>query len=252
MLRGVIVFSLMLSAAETAWACGRCGFTVCRFQPATTHHSPLTPHHLPLTTHHTDQSFHVSYTLHFPPPALAGTTGFAYGPPQFSVLDPALFLNAASRYMDTAQAAAQKGFTEFNQSAALVIDGQRSLAELQARAALLAEANKLLGSAPPAANLESLRINRAAAQPSAEVRTIIADKCLRCHGAGKADGGLNLSAANLSDRALEAKILDRITTADPSRRMPKGGTLTVDEITAFFRATSPVLKTDAAPKQPAN
>lgn len=256
MLRGVIAFSLMLGALDGAidgaLACGRCGFAVCRYQAAShgaAHHTQAVEKErlVPVAT---DHSFHVSFTLHFPPPTATGATGFAYVPAQMSFLDPALFLNSASRYLETAQGAAQKGFSEFHQSAALVLEGQRSVAEVQARAALLAEAAKLLANTAPSGSVPlPLRASRDAEsrlrietgplpQAAIDVRTIIANKCVRCHGAAKAEGGLNLANFDVLDRASErAKILDRITTADPVRRMPKGGTLTADEIAAFFRAS---------------
>jgi hypothetical protein len=242
MLCGVMALVVTLGGADAALACGRCGFAVCRYQVHVVEKERLVPVA-------TDLSFHVSYTLHFPPPAAAGTTGFAYTPAQVSFLDPALFLNSASRYLETAQSAAQKGFGELNQSAALVLDGQRSVAEVQARAALLTEAAKLMASTAPSGGAPlplrasrdadgRLRIEAAALpQPSADLRTIITNKCVRCHGPAKAEAGLNLANLGILDPSYDAKILDRISTADPARRMPKGGTLTPDEIAVFFRAS---------------
>ncbi len=67
---------------------------------------------------------------------------------------------------------------------------------------------------------------------------IIANNCLRCHKPGQQQGGLDLSNLAILDKSYEAKILNRITTADVKLRMPKGGSLTAEEIAAFFRVSS--------------
>ena len=70
------------------------------------------------------------------------------------------------------------------------------------------------------------------------VASIFAAKCGNCHNAAKKDGGLDLSDLSKLDSSYEFKILDRLTTADPAKRMPKGGTLTAEELITILRSSS--------------
>lgn len=249
------VLTLIIAAAEAS-ACGRCGYSVCRIATSYVAPQPVT-YTYPTTNY--DQRLQVNYTLTFPPPAVSGSTYYGYTPQAYSFLDPALFVNAASRYLETAQYASSQGFSQFNQSAALVLQHQAGVAEVQARTALLQEAARLVAStAPGSSTVFQLRATRdgggrltvegvsdGTAPPltapgpiASNPAEIIRAKCVSCHGAGKQEGGLRLDDLAGLDRSFEVKILDRITTLDPAKRMPRGGTLTAAEISALFKASS--------------
>ncbi len=74
---------------------------------------------------------------------------------------------------------------------------------------------------------------------------IIKSRCLACHSGSKVSGGLNFTQA-ITD-AQQRRVLELITSADSTKRMPKNGPpLTVDETNAFFQEMG--TPTQSAPK----
>lgn len=194
---------------------------------------------------------HVVYNVAFPPQAISGSTQYGYGADQYKFLDPALFMNAASRYMETGQLAAQKGFSEFSAASASILSQQAGIAEIQARSALLQEAAKLVAStAVGTSSAVRIQASRDASgalhldsQPLAPVAAgtvgeIFSRKCSSCHNATKKEGGLDLTNLAVLDRKYEREILRRIVTDDASLRMPKGGKLSTDEIMTIIQAST--------------
>lgn len=98
--------------------------------------------------------------------------------------------------------------------------------------------DKLLPHDAPQAGKGELAIPKVltTAEATDYVRTIVAAKCVRCHQPGGAHEALDLRDLSGLDEKWEDVILDRITTRDLNRRMPKGSTLFPDEIRAFHKA----------------
>lgn len=126
MKRLMIAICLVMAIADAAAACGRCGYSVCRFQYPVKYHTSQ-PYN------YTDQRLQVTYNISAPVPAAAGSTIYQYQQQYggYAQLDPAAWLNASTRHLEQAQITAQKGFSEFNQSAAIQFAAQAGLAELQ-------------------------------------------------------------------------------------------------------------------------
>src|SRR4051812_39841528 len=78
-----------------AVACSRCGYAVCRYANAPVYYTAA-PYVAP-SYDYVDHRFQVTYNITFPPPVASGATAYAYTPPTLSLLDPALYLNSASR-----------------------------------------------------------------------------------------------------------------------------------------------------------
>lgn len=194
---------------------------------------------------------HVVYNVAFPPQVASGSTLYGYNADQYKFLDPALFMNAATRYMETGQLAAQKGFSEFASASSSILSQQAGIAELHARSALLQEAAKLVA-ATASGSSTAVRIQASRdvsgalhleSQPLAPVSAgtvaeIFSRKCSSCHNATKKNGGLDLSNLATLDRKHEREILKRIVTDDPELRMPKGSKLTTDEIMTIIQAST--------------
>lgn len=77
-----------------------------------------------------------------------------------------------------------------------------------------------------------------------EVRPILASRCLKCHGGDAPEGGLNLadrqsaidSGAILPGQPDDSPLLQRVTAADPSERMPpEGKPLETEQLTTLRR-----------------
>jgi len=75
------------------------------------------------------------------------------------------------------------------------------------------------------------------------VSDLLKQRCVSCHGNAKASGNLNLEVA-ISD-AQQRAILERVTTEDHARRMPRnpdgtaGAKLSIDELRLLFNAMAP-------------
>lgn len=80
------------------------------------------------------------------------------------------------------------------------------------------------GDGSPAADSEAIDFE-------SEVRPILASRCLKCHGGDDPEGGLNLadrqsaidSGAIVPGHPDDSSLLQRVTTSDPSERMPPEG-----------------------------
>lgn len=244
---GILAGIVCVLFAQSAEACRFCGYSVCRISyPQVTQQFVTKEKVVPVET----IGFQANYTIHFPPPAVGGST--VYGYQQFLQLDPmqaySLWLNSAARYNESAQYAATKGNSEFNQTAALIIGGQASVAESHYTAQSIKELSTLVaqlkgsGAQRGVIAYERSSDGRFSVSnlPAGElsVAEIVNGKCVRCHGPTRAEKGLRLDDLPNLDKEYERKILHRITTADLNERMPPGGTLSPDEISAFYRASS--------------
>jgi mono/diheme cytochrome c family protein len=241
-----VIIVAVMSFAEVE-ACYRCGHNPCRIAYPTVHERVFTTEKAVAVP--TDNSFRVTYNLTFPAPAASGSTVYGYHQQPYVPLDPSLFINAASRYLELSQQTAQRGFSDFNQSASLVLQGQAGIAEVQARAQLLERATQLVAAtAPGSSSSITLRASRDAGgkfswdvqpgTPVGDVQSIMTRHCVSCHQPGGRKPTPDLRDLSILDPSWEPEILDRITTGDLGRRMPPGGSLASGEIAAIYRASS--------------
>lgn len=250
----LLALLVLLALPSTALPCGRCGYAVCRYSYSPAYYTAAP--YVPPTYNSYDTGLRVTYNISYPYPAVAGATGFGYNAPQYNFLDAALVMNAGSRYLELAQQNAGNGFQQFQQTASLILQGQQGIAETNARTALLESTARLIAStAPTGAGAVSWRVTRdadgrvhfeqdGAGGPGAATATarsgplnlasIITGRCATCHSASRREGGLDLSDPGKIDRDTALNMLDRITTRDPARRMPKGSSLPPEEINKFF------------------
>lgn len=76
------------------------------------------------------------------------------------------------------------------------------------------------------------------------VQQVFDKNCVSCHRQGVEKGGLSLEDASKLSGEDVGKILDRVTSADPKRRMPQasdghgGASLSLEEIATLFKAAS--------------
>lgn len=261
--RGISVAAAVLVAlaCNNAHACSRCGYAVCRHQYAAVYHTAA-PYVAPVVTpsyDYVDHRFQVTYNITFPPPAASGATAYAYTPPTLSLLDPALYLNSASRYLEFSQQTSQSAFQQFNQTSQVILQTQQGIEELRTRERLLERAAQLVaatqasGSATqasgsrlqataeverPPAGAPMLKPEAWSPKP-ASVDAIVAAKCVRCHGPDRQNGGLRLDNLAGLDRRFESKIIAKILADDPAERMPPPGAekLSIAEKLTFLRAS---------------
>jgi hypothetical protein len=72
--------------------------------------------------------------------------------------------------------------------------------------------------------------------PGGDLQSLVKAKCVTCHNAGDKKGNLDLSDLSAIDDATGAKMLERIVHPDPTKRMPPGKPLGMDELRLFFQA----------------
>lgn len=204
----------------------------------------------------------VQYTQ---PIAQQGTTVYGYSTvaEAYGQVDLGLLYNQAARLTDQAQQLAGQAATDFH--ALVQAEGiQRAeVAKIIAQGQAARDALLAAKGSPPALTQRSftfrvvqdgrgemkverieapstgspdfnLTAPKASTAPS-NISDVIKNRCVSCHGNDKAAGGLNFLQP-ITD-AQQRACLDRITTDDVSKRMPKGGArLSVEEIGAFFSA----------------
>lgn len=82
--------------------------------------------------------------------------------------------------------------------------------------------------------------NAQAEQVYSQLQSLVNDKCVKCHKADKLEGGLDLTDLSALSAEQGHSIFERIYSADPEKRMPKGApALTRDELDLFERAAAP-------------
>lgn len=247
MTRCILAIAVLIGLVPAnAEACGRCGFSQCRLvAPYRTVYVPKVVEKFVPTT--IDNRFIVNYSLTFPPPSISGSTTFDYTQsPYFGVLNPdeaiRLKMNYATRTAELSQYASEQ--------ATLIVQQAAGLEEQRLRLAVASKIDSITQSLTTGGSA-TLRFD-ARRGPNGKVELdpyplpgaargvqgIVGARCVSCHGPGKQEAGLRLDDLGSVDSRYEALILDRITTNDPARRMPKGGTLTPGEILEFYRTSS--------------
>lgn len=208
--------AILILLSSTAYPCSRCGYygSACRYTAAPSYHQNY-------SYPYTDHRFQVTYNITAPLPAAAGSTLYQYQ--QYPYLDPALYLNAASRYLELSQDTSRRGFESFSQTATLQLQGQAQIAELQAKTQLYEQLSKF--AAPLAAGGSiTLRASRDAtgrltleqSGPLAATDRFsetLRTHCASCHKPGGRKPEPDLSdLANLDLGKWGAEIVYRVTT----------------------------------------
>src|SRR5262249_360273 len=163
------------------------------------------------------------------------------------------YLNSASRYLELSQATSQQGFTQLSQTSQVILQGQQSLEELRARERLLEKAAVLVhsplsvvrghlleheGLTKKDRGHDGRRLLPPRAAPGVRVESIVAAKCIRCHGPDRQSAGLRLDNLAALDARYEMKIIAKILADAPADRMPPPDAekLTLAEKLTFLRA----------------
>ncbi len=252
-----LVVSLLVSEAS---ACNRCGLfgTKCRFAPA---------HHNVAVVAAAVQPQTVVVTNVYPNPIAAqGATVYGYSQGQSygyqaaslgNFIDPDRYLAQASKYLDTAQQLAGQGFSDFQATGTSLLSqqlaGQTEVAKIQAAAQVL-EAAKSSATQPQSFSFRAtvqngqVTFDPATPVPAAEGEgmslagptdyvTVLTSRCANCHGPVNPKGGLDLTKSGVLDAAMMERIVARVSTLDPDKRMPrvqdKPGTLSPSELSAL-------------------
>ncbi len=212
-----------------------CGHAVAAYVPAAANYSYP----------YTDNRLQVTYNVAFPPPALTGSTQYSYLPQNHFQFDPMeayrLRLGFAQRSLDVAEAA--------NASASLIVSASGATEDRAYRLAFADKLQQLLATNPSPGTTYEFRASRdasgklqlgggevapplSAPEPGGPLgaANIFKAACVSCHNPTKHDGGLDLTDLSKLTAAAGEKILDRVTTNDTAKRMPKGGSLTSKQI----------------------
>ncbi len=90
---------------------------------------------------------------------------------------------------------------------------------------------------------------------STDIKPLLKDRCVSCHGTLKQKGNLRLDAGALLPRDSHADILGRVTSADKDERMPpEGARLSPQQVSAlreWLAAGAPYPREEAIPRAPA-
>ena len=217
-----------------------------------------------------DNSLNVSFTITFPPTAVSGATQYNYTPAGYFAFDSLEAFKSRMAYSSRALDVAQAG----NDSATLIVQAAGASEERAYKLAFADKLATLLASTPAPGTTYQFSASRdgygklrlsdplasgptygtptpAGATPAdlpagnpgeaLGAANIFKAQCVTCHGAGRTEAGLDLSDLSKLTPAIGLKILDRVTTMDPSKRMPKGGSLSGRQIFSlhqeYFQST---------------
>jgi mono/diheme cytochrome c family protein len=161
----------------------------------------------------------------------------------------------SNRYGSEATSGAMKLVDQFGDRAQGLLSQQLAIAEINSKTAGVTNAARALGDAikaesrlhiekrtegpapprPPSSGSPILDQPTAKANASFDGLTaLVTAKCVSCHGGKTTEAGLNLTDLGKLDEAAVAKILARITSANPEKRMPPGKPLEPEELRLFF------------------
>ncbi len=196
----------------------------------------------------------VQYTQ---PIAQQGTTVYGYSDATsaYSNIDLGLLYNQAGRLTDQAQQLAGQAAADFQSLVQAEGQNRADVAKIYAQGYAAREALRAAKGDPAqliqrsftfkvtqdgAGQMRVEKVEQGGGQDfnlatvkELDLSSIIKSRCIMCHGNEKANGNLNFLQA-LTD-AQQRACLDRITSDDPKRRMPKNGSMTLDEKMVFFR-----------------
>jgi len=208
-----------------------------------------------VTTTSTDNSITYQYNIQYGQlPAAQGETLYGYRAATYSNTDLGVDNYISQRLVADASAIQSKVLAGQQANAAAAAE----IAKLQVKASVISQALAALDEPATAATSSqatftqeihagaSASVGGAAGGDTAlaqRVTNLVNAKCVSCHGATRQAGGLDLSDLSKVDGA---SILARVTSADPTKRMPLGpgdapGTpLSVGELSSLFSAVGPV------------
>ena len=87
-----------------------------------------------------------------------------------------------------------------------------------------------------------------------DIKPLLKERCISCHGSVKQKGDLRLDAGALIDKSLHADLITRVTSHDEDERMPpEGARLTesqVETLKHWFAAGAPFPSDEVIPKKP--
>jgi cytochrome c553 len=102
--------------------------------------------------------------------------------------------------------------------------------------------------------LFSLPMTLAAVDYAKDIKPLLKERCVSCHGTVKQKGGLRLDAGALIGKSIHADLLERVTSHDEDERMPpEGARLTESQVEAlrkWFAAGAPFPSDEVIPKKP--
>jgi len=94
----------------------------------------------------------------------------------------------------------------------------------------------------------------AAADYLTQIKPLLKERCVSCHGSVKQKGDLRLDAGALLDKSIHAELLKRVTSHDEDERMPpEGARLTESQVGAlrqWFAAGAPFPQDELIPQKP--
>ena len=87
-----------------------------------------------------------------------------------------------------------------------------------------------------------------------DIKPLLKERCVSCHGSVKQKGDLRLDAGALIDKSIHAELISRVTSHDEDERMPpEGARLTDSQVAAlrqWFATGAPFPSDEAIPKKP--
>jgi hypothetical protein len=94
----------------------------------------------------------------------------------------------------------------------------------------------------------------AAIDYSKDIKPLLKERCVPCHGSVKQKGDLRLDAGALIDKSVHAELIERVISHDEDERMPpEGARLTESQVGAlrqWFAAGAPFPSDEVIPKKP--
>jgi cytochrome c553 len=100
----------------------------------------------------------------------------------------------------------------------------------------------------------TLPMTLAAVDYAKDIKPLLKERCVSCHGTVKQKGGLRLDAGALIGKSIHADLLERVTSHDEDERMPpEGARLTESQVEAlrkWFAAGAPFPSDEVIPKKP--
>jgi mono/diheme cytochrome c family protein len=165
---------------------------------------------------------------------------------------------SSNRYGAEATNGTQKLIDNFGDRAQGLLSQQLAIAEINAKTAGVTNAARALGDAikaesrlhvekrtvgpqsppaPPQPSSSPILDEPTAKDSLNDLASLVQVKCFSCHGGKTTEAGLNLGDLTKLDEPAVAKILARITSANPEKRMPPGKPLSTEELRLFFEAS---------------
>ena len=208
-----------LAVAGEVAACGRCGYAKCRYASSYIAPSYTYPYY--------DQRFQAIFNIALPAPTATGSTVYQSAPFDYNEAV-RLQANLSARTLELSQ--------DHSRVIATLSQQATDYQSQQVRSQNLATIERIVNGVPSESSL-TLSLRRDAsgkiiAEPRAEARAehggiaaLATSKCVKCHGATKAEKALRLDTFTvggkpIDDRYWDDVVLKRIIPDDPAEQMP--------------------------------